>query len=141
MAIKVTRSDAWTVMIDDRAGGAADKLEALARAGADLEMVFARRTPEQPGRGILFVAPVKGAKVVKAAQEAGFTKPDNIHGVRIEGGDKPGLGAKISRALGNAGISFRGMTAIAIGNKFLSWVACDSADDAARVVAALKKVS
>jgi hypothetical protein len=141
MAIKVTRSDAWTVMIDDRAGGAADKLEALARAGADLEMVFARRTPEQPGRGILFVAPVKGAKVVKAAQEAGFAKPDNIHGVRIEGGDKPGLGAKISRALGNAGISFRGMTAIAIGSKFLSWIACDSADDAARAVAALKKVS
>jgi hypothetical protein len=141
MAIKVTRSDAWTVMIDDRAGGAADRLEALARAGADLEMVFARRTPEQPGRGILFVAPVKGAKVVKAAQEAGFAKPDNIHGVRIEGGDKPGLGAKISRALGNAGISFRGMTAIAIGSKFLSWIACDSADDAARAVAALKKVS
>jgi hypothetical protein len=141
MAIKVTRSDAWTVTIDDRAGGAADKLEALAKAGADLEMVFARRTPEQPGRGILFVAPVKGAKVVKAAQEAGFAKPDNIHGVRIEGGDKPGLGAKISRALGNAGISFRGMTAIAIGSKFLSWIACDSADDAARAVAALKKVS
>jgi hypothetical protein len=141
MAIKVTRSDAWTVMIDDRAGGAADKLEALAKAGADLEMVFARRTPEQPGRGILFVAPVKGARVVKAAQEAGFAKPDNIHGVRIEGGDKPGLGAKISRALGNAGISFRGMTAIAIGSKFLSWIACDSADDAARAVAALKRVS
>lgn len=140
MALKVSRNDAWTVTIEDRAGGAADKLEALAKAGADLEMVFARRTPEQPGRGVLFVAPVKGGKVTKAAQEAGFSKPDNIHGVRIEGGDKPGLGAKITRALGNAGISIRGMTAIAIGTKFISWIACDSADDAAKAVAALKKL-
>jgi hypothetical protein len=140
MAIKVSRSDVWITTIDDRAGGAADKLEALAKAGADLELVFARRTPEQPGKGILFAWPIKGAKVAKAAQEGGFGKPENIHGVRIEGGDKPGLGAKITRALGNAGISFRGMTAIAIGSKFISYVACDSADDAAKAVAALKKL-
>ena len=140
MAIKVSRSDVWTAMIDDHAGGAADKLEALAKAGANLEMVFARRTPEQPGKGILFAGPIRGTKVLKAAQEAGFAKPDNIHGVRIEGGDKPGLGAKITRTLGNAGISFRGMTAIAIGAKFISYVACDSAEDAAKAVSALKKL-
>ena len=140
MALKISRSDVWTATIDDRAGGAADKLEALARGGANLEMVFARRTPEQPGRGILFAGPIKGAKVVKAAQESGFAKSENIHGVRIEGGDKPGLGAKITRALGNAGVSFRGMTAIAIGKKFISYVACDTADDAAKAVSALKKL-
>jgi hypothetical protein len=60
--------------------------------------------------------------------------------VRIEGGDKPGLGAKITRALGRAGISFRGLTAIAVGTKFVSYVACDSADDAAKAVAVLKKI-
>lgn len=140
MALKVSRSDIWTTTIDDRAGGAADKLEALAKAGANLEMVFARRMAEQPGKGILFAGPVKGAKVVRAAQAAGFAKPDNIHGVRIEGGDKPGLGAKIARALGDAGISFRGMTAIAIGRKFVDYIACDSAEDAANAVAALRKL-
>jgi len=35
-------------------------LEALAKAGADLEVVFARRTPEQPGQGILFAGPIAG---------------------------------------------------------------------------------
>jgi len=140
MALKVTRIDMWTTSVSDRAGGAADKLEALAKAGANLEMVFGRRTPESPGQGILFVSPVKGAKATKAAMDAGITKSDTIHAVRIEGGDKPGLGAKITRALGNAGVSFRGLTAIASGKKFISYVALDSADDAAKAVAALKKV-
>lgn len=140
MALKVTRGDIWTATVDDRAGGAADKLDALARAGANLEMVFARRTPEQPGKGVLFAGPIKGAKAARAAQEAGFSRPDNIHGVRIEGGDKAGLGAKITRALGDAGISFRGMTAIVIGRKFVDYIACDTAEDAAKAVAALRKL-
>ena len=140
MALKVSRTEVWTVMIDDRPGGAAEKLEALARAGANLEMVFARRMPEQPGRGILFAGPIKGKKVVAAAQVAGFAMSDSIHGVKVEGGDKPGLGAKITRALANAGVSFRGMSAAAIGTKFVSSIAVDSADDAAKAVAALKKL-
>jgi len=140
MTVKVSRTEVWTVMIDDRAGGAAEKLEALAKAGADLELVFARRTAEQPGKGILFAGPIKGKKVVQAAQDAGFTKSDTIHGVKVEGGDKPGLGAKITRALANAGISFRGMSAAAIGSKFVSNIAVDSAEDALKAVAALKKL-
>ncbi|HYT48174.1 MAG TPA: ACT domain-containing protein [Burkholderiales bacterium] len=140
MALKVSRTEVWSVMIDDRPGGAAEKLEALATAGANLEMVFARRMPEQPGRGILFAGPIKGKKVVAAAQAAGFAMSDSIHGVKVEGGDKPGLGAKITRALANAGVSFRGMSAAAIGTKFVSSIAVDSADDAARAVAALKKL-
>jgi predicted amino acid-binding ACT domain protein len=140
MAIKVSRNDVWMTVIDDRAGGAADKLEALARAGADLEVVFARRTPEQPGQGILFAGPMEGAKVARAAEAAGFKRSETIHGVRIEGTDKPGLGAKISRALAEAGISFRGMNAMAVGKNFLSFVALDSADDAARAVKLLRKL-
>ena len=50
------------------------------------------------------------------------------------------LGAKIARALGDAGISIRGMSAIAIGKKFVSYIACDSAEDQAKAVAALKKL-
>ena len=140
MAIKVSRNDVWMTVIDDRAGGAADKLEALARAGADLEVVFSRRTPEQPGQGILFAGPMEGAKVTRAAEAAGFKRSETIHGVRIEGTDKPGLGSKISRSLADAGISFRGMNAMAVGKNFLSFVALDSADDAARAVKLLRKL-
>ena len=139
MAVKVSKAEVWVATIEDRAGGAADKLEALAKGGANLEMLLARRT-ETPGQGVMFVTPIKGAKAVKAAQDAGFGKPENIHSVRVEGGDKPGLGAKIARTLGDAGINFRGVSAVAIGSKFISYIACDSAEDAAKAIAALKKL-
>src|ERR1051325_3662153 len=103
MTIKVSRGDVWMAVIDDRAGGAAEKLEALARAGADLEVVFARRTPEHPGQGILFAGPIEGAKVKRAAEEAGFSRHESMHGIRIEGTDKPGLGSKIARTLADSG--------------------------------------
>ena len=140
MAIKASRHDVWMAVIDDRAGGAAEKLEALARAGADLEVVFARRTPEQPGQGVLFASPIEGAKATRAAQEAGFKRSETIHGIRIEGSDKPGLGAKIARTLAESGISFRGMNGMAIGKNFLSFVALDSAEDAAKAVKVLRKL-
>lgn len=139
MALKVSKADVWAVTIDDRPGGAAQKLEALSKAGANLEMVLARRT-ELPGQGVMFVTPLKGKKAVEAARQAGMGQPGSIHSVRIEGGDKPGLGSKIARTLGDAGVNFRGMSAIAMGKKFVSFIACDSAEDQARAIAALKKL-
>src|SRR3954454_24708336 len=114
MALKATKAEVWAATIEDRAGGAADKLDALARGGASLEMLLARRT-EQPGQGVMFVTPVKGAKAVKAVQAPGFGRAENLPSVRVEGSDKPGLGWKIARALGEAGVSSRGVSAVAIG--------------------------
>lgn len=141
MTLKVSRVDLWTASIDDRAGGAADRLEPLSKAGANFEFVFSRRTPEQPGTGMLFVTPVKGAKVIQAAQAAGFAKPQNIHSVRIEGANKPGVTAMVARALANGGISFRALSASGIGSKFVGYVALDTAEDAAKAVGLLKKLS
>ena len=117
-----------------------EKIAPLAKAGASFEFVFARRTPEQPGRGILYVTPVKGAKVIQAAKAAGFDKAPAMHPVRIEGGDKPGIGASMLRTLAHAGISFRGISAHAIGRKFTCTLALDSAQDADRAVKLLKKL-
>jgi len=140
MALKATSNAVWTATIDDRAGGAADVLEKLAAAKVNLEMVFARRTPEQPGKGLMIVGPIKGKKAEQAALAAGLAKSGTMYGLKVEGADKPGLGAKITRALGNAGVSFRGITAHAIGAKFVCNIALDNADDAARAAAALKKL-
>ena len=115
MALKVSKAEVWAVTIDDRPGGAAEKLEGLSKAGANLEMLLARRS--EPGKGVMFVTPVKGKKAVEAAQQAGMGRPENIHSVRIEGGDKPGLGSRIARTLSDAGINFRGMSAIAMSRK------------------------
>jgi len=141
MKLKVSRTEMWTASIEDRPGGAAARLEPLAKAGANLEFAFARRTPEQPGSGVLFVCPVKGAKVLKAAQEAGLAKADNLHSVRIEGTDQPGVTARIARAMANAGICFRALSASAVGKKFVSYLALDTAEDAAKAVSVLKKLA
>ncbi|MBI2754133.1 MAG: ACT domain-containing protein [Betaproteobacteria bacterium] len=140
MALKVSKVDLWMATIDDRAGGAADKLEPLAKAGANFEFVFTRRTPEQPGKGVVFAAPVRGAKVVRAAQEAGFTKTADLHSLKVEGADKPGVTAKTARTLADAGISFRALSASAVGSKFVSYVALDSAEDAAKAEGLLRKL-
>ena len=139
MAIKTSKAELSIFDVDDRSGGLAERLEPLAKAGANLEMVFARRTPENPGRAVMFATPIKGAKATKAAQDLAGGMPRTIPAVRVEGSDKPGLGAKIARALGEAGVSVRAVNAIALGSKFVSFIACDSVEDQARVIAALKK--
>jgi len=140
MALKVSKTDMWSVEIDDRAGGMADKIEPLAAAGANFEFVFARRMPEQPGRGVAFVAPVKGTKAIRAATAAGFGKAADIHSLKVEGADKPGIGTKIMRCLAEAGISFRAVSASAMNRKFVAYVALDSAADAARAAVLLRKL-
>ena len=79
MALKIMKTEVWAASIQDKPGGLAEKLEALAKAGAALEFVIARRAPDKPGTGVLFVAPVKGDKAVQAAEAAGFSRTDSLH--------------------------------------------------------------
>ena len=74
MAYTVSKVDIWTGDIDDRKGGLAEKLRSLANAGADLELVIARRQPHLPGKGVVFLGPVKGAKASAAASAAQLTR-------------------------------------------------------------------
>lgn len=141
MKFSVTRTDVWAASIEDRPGGLAEKLAALAKAGANLEFIIARRAPEQSGKGVLFVTPLKGAKQARAAAAAGFQKTGSLHSLRVEGIDKPGTGAKITKALADAGINLRGLSAAALGKKFVNHLALDSTADAAKAAAVLKKMS
>jgi hypothetical protein len=141
MKYNVSRTDVWAATIEDRPGGLADKLAALAAAGANLEFIISRRSPERPGQGVTFVTPLKGAKQVKAGQAAGFQKTEKLHSVRVEGPDKPGLGARMSRALAEAGLNLRGLSAAALGRKFVTHLALDNAADAAKAVNVLKKLA
>jgi hypothetical protein len=141
MKLNVSRTDTWATTIDDRPGGLADKLAALAAAGANLEFIIARRAPEQRGSGVVFVTPLKGATQVKAAEAAGFQKTGSLHSLRIEGADKPGTGAKLTTALAEAGINLRGLSAAAVGKRYVVHLALDTAQDAAKAAALLKKLS
>jgi hypothetical protein len=141
MKLKVSRVDVWAAAIKDRPGGLAVKLEALARAGANLEFVVARRSPDRPGAGVVFVAPIKGARQTKAAAAAGFAKAKGMHSVRVEGGDKPGLGARMTQALAAAGVNLRGLSAAAIGNRCVVYLAFDSGPTAAKAMRIIKRLA
>jgi len=140
MALKVSRVDVWAATIEDRPGGLAGKLATLAKAGANLEFVVARRSAAKPGTGVVFVAPIKGARRVKAAAAAGFGKAEGLHSVRAEGPDRPGLGAKITDALAAAGINLRGLSAAAIGKRCVVYIALDTDAAAAQAMKILKKI-
>ncbi len=140
MAMDVKREDVWVASLEDRPGAMAEKLTALAEAGASLEFLIARRTADKKGEAVLFVTPLKGAKQLKAAKAAGFRKTKTLLSIRIEGTDKPGLGARIAQALADAGINLRGCSAAAIGKKFVMHVAVDKPADATKAVRTLKKL-
>ncbi|MFH1732063.1 MAG: ACT domain-containing protein [Planctomycetota bacterium] len=140
MALKVSRVDVWAAGLKDRPGQLAAKLAALAEAGANVQFVVARRAPDKPGTGVVFVTPLKGAKQLAAAKKAGFMRARSLRSVRVEGPDKRGIGAKLAHALADAGINLRGLSAAALGKKFVCYLALDKAADATRAIRVLKKV-
>ena len=139
MPYSIRKVDVWAAEIYDRPGGLIGKLEALAKAGASLEFIIARRAPDKPGKGVVFLTPVRGAKQTGAAINAGLGTTDSLHSVRVEGPDRPGLGTKMTRALADAGINLRGLSAAALGRKSVAYFAFDSADDAANAIKLLRK--
>ncbi len=141
MKLAVSKVNVWAASIKDRPGGLAGKLAALADAGANLEFVIARREASKPGSGVVFVTPVKGARQIRAAKKAGFKTTDSLHSVRVEGTDKPGLGAMMTDALAAAGVNLRGLSAAAIGRRYIVHLALDSADDAKKAMQVLRKMS
>ena len=51
------------------------------------------------------------------------------------------MGSKLAGALAEAGINLRGLSAAAIGKRYVAHLALDTAQDAAKAAAVLKKVA
>jgi hypothetical protein len=136
MPYTIDRVDVWAGTIKDRPGGVATVLDALAQAGANLEFVIARR--DSPGTGVVFVAPLKGAAQLRAAKNLGLRKAETLQSLRVEGPDKPGLGAQIARALAEAGVNLRGVSAAALGKRCVVYFAFDSQSEANKARQVLK---
>lgn len=140
MSLRVERTSVWAASIEDRPAGLAEKLTALNGSGANLEFILARRAPERPGHGVVFIAPLKGAKQTRAADRAGFVPTEALHALRVEGTDKSGVGQRLSQALATMEINLRGFSAATIGRKFVAYLAFDDDDEARIAIRALKKV-
>ncbi len=133
MDLIVERVDVWACSIKDEPGGLAKALTGLRDAGADLNFVLARRAPEKPGTGVVFVTPLRGDVEVAAAADLGFNVTSSVYSVSIEGDNVPGITAKITTKLAAKGINLRGLSAAVQGTRFVMYIGLDSAQDAENV--------
>jgi hypothetical protein len=130
MALRMHRVQVWSGELPDRPGGAAAKLELLARSGADLEFVFTRPHPHRPGTSVIFLAPIEGPQQVEAACATGLSPARDIAMLCIEGENRPGIGYEIMSRLAVAEVNLRGLSVSTVNHQFAAYLAFDNADDA-----------
>jgi hypothetical protein len=132
----VERVDVWAASIEDRPGQLAHLLTELREAGADLQFIISRRA--EPGKGVVFVTPLRGDREIAAAAQVGFNVAHTLHSVRVMGPDRPGVAAELTRKLADGGINLRGFSLSVIGRQYLAYAAVDSLEDANKVIEILK---
>jgi len=134
MDLEVERVDVWAAPIQDSPGSLAGLLKTLHKAGADLQFIIARRVPDKPGTGVVFVTPLLGDREIRAASQSGFNVTQSLHSIRIRGQDRAGILADLTQALAEGGINLRGLAASVIGSQFVAYVGVDSLDDTAKAI-------
>jgi hypothetical protein len=139
MDLLVESVDVWAASIQDRPGGLAEVLATLRDAGADLQFIIARRAPEKPGTGVVFVTPLQGDAEIRAAAQVGFNVTQKLHSIRVMGQDRPGIAAELTAKIAEGGINLRGFSASVIGRQFVAYLATDSLADANKAIAVLEK--
>lgn len=139
MELIVERVNVWAAGIKDKPGGLAHILAGLRDAGADLDFIIARRAPEKPGTGVIFVTPLRGDREISAAASLGFNVTNSLHSLRIEGKNKAGIVAELTEKLAAENINLRGLSAAVIGTKFILYIALDSSGDAKKAVDILQQ--
>lgn len=136
--LSVSKVDVWSATIEDKPGGLDQKLDGLAKAGADLEFMVSRRLHESPGKGIVFLTPLTGEKQMAAARQFGFKLAEGMHSLRVEGPDQPGAGHRVVSALAGMGINLRGVSAFRQRGEFVIYLAFDTQADADKAAAKLR---
>jgi hypothetical protein len=132
MGFKLDRIHVWSGDIPDQPGSMASKLSLLAQAGANLEFILTRRQPNNPGTGIIYVAPVSGPASVRAARASGLTEVHNPVVLRVEGDNQAGLAHRLTQQWALAGINLQGLTMSVFAAKFVGYAAFDTVEDANR---------
>jgi hypothetical protein len=131
MALNVKRITLWRKEVENRPGALAAALEPLADAGADLCLVMGYRFPDQPERSAIEVYPVTGKRQAAAAEQAGLA-PFELPCLLIEGPNQAGFGARLGRALSDAGINIAFLVAGAVGRNAMATIGFADAETAER---------
>jgi len=135
----VERVDVWAAGIQDAPGSLARLLAGLQDAGADLDFILARRSPEKPGVGVVFVTPLCGDEEIAAAATLGFNVMNSVKSLRVEGDNRPGVASELMEKLGAAGINLRGLSAAVMGCRFIMYLGFDNDQAAAKAADVLQK--
>jgi hypothetical protein len=129
MDLLVNRVDVWATSTKDKPGGLSGILKGLYEAGADLDFVIARRAPDKPGTGVVFLSPIRGDREVEAASTLGFNLTSSVDSVRVEGDNVPGAAARLAELIADAGIDIRGFSVAVIGPRYIAYIGFDSSSD------------
>ncbi|WP_051974553.1 amino acid-binding protein [Cupriavidus necator] len=121
MELLVEQVEVWVASIPNKPGGLAAILTTLRDVGADLQFIIARRSPDRPGEGVVFVTPLQWDREMVAAAVAGFNIAQKQHCVRVLGSNQPGLAVAMTEDLAEAGINLRGISAAVIGTQFVAF--------------------
>jgi hypothetical protein len=130
MSFKLDRIHLWSVEVKDQAGGISSILAPLAEAGANLQFILTRRQPQNPGKGILYVAPLTGPSQLRAARAIGLSETHDPIVLRVEGDNQAGLAHRLTKQWAMAGVSLQGLTMSVLGGKFVGFAAFDTVEDA-----------
>lgn len=135
----VERVSVWSASLMDKPGGLSLILKGLDEAGVDLDFIIARRAPEEPGRGIVFVSPLRGDREVRAASMLGFAISSGIAAVRVEGENELGAAARLADLIADAEINMRGFSGAVVGNRYIAYIGFDSPADANRAASIIQE--
>jgi hypothetical protein len=134
MNVLAEPQEVWVASLEDKPGALGEKLAALADGGADLSYIIARRCPEKPGTGVMFVTPLRGDREIDAALQEGFSVSCHIHVVQVEGQNEPGIAAQVTQRVGRAGVNLRGFSGALVGTQFVLHLTFDTAEAALRAI-------
>ena len=138
MSLTVKPITLWRREVENEPGAMAETLEPLADSGADLQIVMGYRLPGHESRAAIEVYPVRGKKAEAGAREGGLA-PSTIPTLLVEGDNRPGLGAVISRSLADAGINVAFLVTQVFGRRYGSVIGFESAADAKKAAPLLRK--
>ena len=136
---KMQRVHVFQADVEDKPGGTATKLKALAESGAHLEYVTSERSGN-PGVGVLLVAPRQVKGEMELVKKAGFHEVQEPIVMRFEGDDTTGLGSRVTLAWEAAGINLHGLTMAVVSGKFVGYATFDQADDANKAAVLLSEM-
>ena len=139
MAVTIKKIALWRGRIENTPGALARALEPLTAAKADLSVLMGYHEPGQ-SQSVVELYPVTGAKATAAAQGSGL-HPAAQASLLVSGDNRAGVGLRMARALGEAGININFLVAQATGKKYSMVFGFASDTDAATAAKLIKKAA